>query len=133
MTSPNTTVTTPGDREIHIERVFDAPIDRVWAAHADPALIARWWGRGNRVDIEKFEFERGGHWRFVEHSDGDTHGDTDGHAQTNVLDLCAEDRAVKQQCPAMSRSTPQLSSISATAAPRSSPTVCSTPPRSATA
>lgn len=74
MTSPNTTVTTPCDREIHIERVFDAPIDRVWAAHADPALLARWWGRGNRVDIEKFEFERGGHWRFVEHADGDTHG-----------------------------------------------------------
>jgi uncharacterized protein YndB with AHSA1/START domain len=67
-------VTTPSDREIHVERTFDAPRDRVWAAYSQPELLAQWWGRGNRVDIEKFEFERGGHWRFVEHSDGETHG-----------------------------------------------------------
>lgn len=67
-------VTTPSDREIHVERTFDALRDRVWAAYSQPELLAQWWGRGNRVDIEKFEFERGGHWRFVEHSDGETHG-----------------------------------------------------------
>ena len=27
------TITTPTEREIHIERVFDAPIDRVWKAY----------------------------------------------------------------------------------------------------
>lgn len=76
MTTQNTTVTvtTPSDRAIRVERVFDAPLDRVWAAHSDPGQLARWWGRGNRLDVEKFEFERGGHWRFVEHSDGETHG-----------------------------------------------------------
>jgi uncharacterized protein YndB with AHSA1/START domain len=60
-------VTTPGDREIRIERVFDAPRDKVWRAMTDPKLLAQWWGRGNKLVIEKFEFERGGHWRFVEH------------------------------------------------------------------
>lgn len=68
------TVTTPADREIHIERIFDAPRDRVWRAITDPKLVAQWWGRGNKLDVEKFEFERGGHWRFVEHSDQGTHG-----------------------------------------------------------
>jgi uncharacterized protein YndB with AHSA1/START domain len=67
-------VTTPSDREIRIERIFDAPRDRVWRAHTDPKLLAQWWGRGNKLVIEKFELERGGHWRFVEHSPEGVHG-----------------------------------------------------------
>jgi uncharacterized protein YndB with AHSA1/START domain len=66
--SPRAKVTTPTDREIRIERVFAAPRDRVWRAMTDPKLIAQWWGRGNKVVIEKFEPQRGGHWRIVEHS-----------------------------------------------------------------
>jgi uncharacterized protein YndB with AHSA1/START domain len=62
------TVTTPTDREIRIERNFDAPRDKVWAACNDPKLIAQWWGRGNKLVIEKFEPKRGGRWRFVEHA-----------------------------------------------------------------
>lgn len=60
-------VTTPTDREIRIERIFDASRDRVWRAFTEPDLLAQWWGRGNRLEIERFELERGGHWRFVEH------------------------------------------------------------------
>jgi len=73
--SPNAKVTTPTDREIHIERIFAAPRERVWRAMTDPALVAQWWGRGNKLVIERMEVERGGHWRFVEHSpDGGVHG-----------------------------------------------------------
>ena len=68
------TVTTPSDREIRTERVFDAPRERVWRALTDRAQLAQWWGRGNRLDIERLEVERGGHWRFVEHSDHGVHG-----------------------------------------------------------
>jgi uncharacterized protein YndB with AHSA1/START domain len=67
-------VTTPTDRTIHIERIFDAPRSRVWRAHTEPDLMAQWWGRGNKLVIEKFELQKGGHWRFVEHSDGGQHG-----------------------------------------------------------
>jgi len=68
------TVTTPTDRSIRIERVFDAPRDRVWRAFTDPDLVAQWWGRGNKLVIERLEVERGGHWRFVEHSPDGIHG-----------------------------------------------------------
>jgi uncharacterized protein YndB with AHSA1/START domain len=68
------TVTTPTDRTIRIERIFDAPRDRVWRAFTEPGLVAQWWGRGNKLTIERFEVERGGHWRFVEHSDEGSHG-----------------------------------------------------------
>lgn len=67
-------ITTPTEREIHVERLFDAPRDRVWQAHMDSALIAQWWGRGNKLVIERHEPERGGHWRYVEHADGEVHG-----------------------------------------------------------
>ena len=67
-------VTTPTPRTIHIERIFDAPRDCVWRALTEPGLVARWWGRGHVLDVERLEVERGGHWRYVEHHDGDTDG-----------------------------------------------------------
>ena len=67
-------ITTPGDRDVRIERIFNAPRDRVWRAMTDPELIAQWWGRGNKLVVERFDLERGGHWRFVEHSDHGVHG-----------------------------------------------------------
>jgi uncharacterized protein YndB with AHSA1/START domain len=67
--SSNTTnVTTPSDREIRTERVFNAPRERVWRAFTDPEMLAQWWGRGHKLDIERLEVQRGGHWRFVEHT-----------------------------------------------------------------
>ena len=63
------TLSTPSDREIRVERIFNAPRERVWRAMTDPALVAQWWGRGNKLDVERDEVERGGHWRYVEHSD----------------------------------------------------------------
>jgi len=69
-----TTVTTPTDREIRIQRIFDAPRDRVWRAFTDPALVAQWWGRGNTLVIERMDVKRGGHWRFVEHAPDGVHG-----------------------------------------------------------
>ena len=67
-------LTQPSDREIRVERVLDAPRDRVWQAFTEPKLLAQWWGRGNKLVIERYELERGGHWRFVEHSDQGVHG-----------------------------------------------------------
>jgi uncharacterized protein YndB with AHSA1/START domain len=67
-------ITKPSDRELRVERIFDAPRDEVWRAYTDPELVAQWWGRGNKLVIERLEVERGGHWRFVEHSDQGVHG-----------------------------------------------------------
>jgi uncharacterized protein YndB with AHSA1/START domain len=60
-------VTTPAEREIRVERIFDAPREPVWRACTDPELVAQWWGRGNKLDIERMDVERGGRWRYVEH------------------------------------------------------------------
>jgi uncharacterized protein YndB with AHSA1/START domain len=79
-------VTTPTDREIHVTRIFNAPRERVWKAYTDAKLIAQWWGRGNKVDVEKFEPVRGGHWRIVEHAKGETHGFEGRFAEITPMD-----------------------------------------------
>lgn len=71
--NPKTTVTPTGDRQIRVERVFDAPRAAVWRAFTEAELIARWWG-GERVVVERNEVHRGGHWRFVQHSDDGVQG-----------------------------------------------------------
>ncbi len=70
------TITTPTDREIHIERVFDAPRDQVFAVFTDPELIPEWWGpRGTTAVVEQMDVRPGGSWRFVvRNSDGSETG-----------------------------------------------------------
>jgi uncharacterized protein YndB with AHSA1/START domain len=65
-TKAGTTVTTPSDREIVTERVFDAPRERVYAAYTDPKLIPEWWGpRDLTTIVDKMDVRPGGDWRFV--------------------------------------------------------------------
>jgi len=58
----STTVTTPTELEIRVERVFDAPRDHVYAVWTDPTLIPEWWGDGTVV--EEMDVRPGGSWRF---------------------------------------------------------------------
>lgn len=70
------TVTTPTDREIHVERVFDAPRDRVFSIFTDPELIPEWWGpRGTTTAVDEMDVRTGGRWRFImRNSDGSESG-----------------------------------------------------------
>ena len=45
-----TTVTTPNELEIRVERIFDAPRTHVYSVWTDPALIPEWWGDGTVVE-----------------------------------------------------------------------------------
>ena len=63
------TVTTPTEREIHIERIFEAPRDRVFAVYTDPELIPEWWGpRDTTAVVDQMDVRPGGSWRFVIHN-----------------------------------------------------------------
>jgi uncharacterized protein YndB with AHSA1/START domain len=60
------TVTTPTDREIHVERIFAAPRDLVYAAFTDPELAPEWYGpRGTTTIVDRMNVRPGGEWRFV--------------------------------------------------------------------
>jgi uncharacterized protein YndB with AHSA1/START domain len=57
-----TTVTTPSELEIRVERVFDAPRAHVFSVYTDPELIPEWWGDGTVV--EELDVRPGGSYRF---------------------------------------------------------------------
>ena len=57
-----TTVTTPSELEIRVERVFDAPRAHVFSVWTDPQLIPEWWGDGTVV--EEMDVRAGGTYRF---------------------------------------------------------------------
>jgi uncharacterized protein YndB with AHSA1/START domain len=60
------TVTLPAEREIHVERIFAAPLERVFAAYTDPEAIPQWWGpRGTITIVDEMDATAGGSWRFV--------------------------------------------------------------------
>jgi uncharacterized protein YndB with AHSA1/START domain len=58
----DTTVTTPNELEIRVERTFDAPRAHVFSVWTDPELIPEWWGDGTVV--EEMDVRPGGTWRF---------------------------------------------------------------------
>jgi uncharacterized protein YndB with AHSA1/START domain len=67
--------------EIVSSRVFAAPRARVFAAFADPAQLARWWGpKGFRNTFHAFDLRPGGVWRFTMHG-------PDGTDYENVKEL----------------------------------------------
>jgi uncharacterized protein YndB with AHSA1/START domain len=45
--TPGLSATPPSDREVVVERVFNAPPHVVWQAYTEPEQLAQWWGRGN--------------------------------------------------------------------------------------
>jgi uncharacterized protein YndB with AHSA1/START domain len=61
------TLTMPSDREIVMERVFNAPRELVFKAYTDPDLIPKWWGpRYLTTTVDKMDVRVGGVWRFVQ-------------------------------------------------------------------
>jgi len=83
-------ITPLSDRSARIERTFDAPRARVWRAFTEPALVAQWWGRGNPLTVERFDLRKGGHWRFVEHSDHGDHGFEGRFAEVDPMNRLAQ-------------------------------------------
>jgi uncharacterized protein YndB with AHSA1/START domain len=57
-----TTVTTPNELEIRVERIFDAPRAHVFSVLTNPKLIPEWWGDGTVV--EEMDVRPGGRYRF---------------------------------------------------------------------
>lgn len=56
---------------VRIIREFDAPLDKVFRAHTDPELVARWMGpNGYENHIETFDCRTGGSWRYKSSGEG---------------------------------------------------------------
>jgi uncharacterized protein YndB with AHSA1/START domain len=59
-------ITTPGDCDVVLTRVFDAPRHLVFDAFSKPELLKRWFGpRGWSLVVCEVDFKVGGGFRFV--------------------------------------------------------------------
>jgi uncharacterized protein YndB with AHSA1/START domain len=57
----------PGKQTIIIERIFDAPRDKVFAAMTKKDKLEQWWvGPGYTNRVEYLEVRDGGSWKFVQ-------------------------------------------------------------------
>jgi uncharacterized protein YndB with AHSA1/START domain len=67
-------ITTPGDREIILTRVFDAPRTLVWEALTTPALLRRWLGGlpGWTMTACEMDLRVGGNYRYEWRKDDGT-------------------------------------------------------------
>lgn len=64
-----TSITTPSDTEIRIERTFDAPRELVWEAYTDPETLGAWLGpHGHTFKIES-DLRPGGTYRWEDSFD----------------------------------------------------------------
>ena len=61
---------------VRITREFDAPREKVFRAHTDPALLVQWLGpRDLEMKIDHFDCRTGGSYRYVHvAADGETYG-----------------------------------------------------------
>ena len=60
---------------VRITREFDAPPDKVFRAHTDPALIVQWLGpRRVEMRIDHFDCRTRGSYRYLHVSDTDEYG-----------------------------------------------------------
>jgi uncharacterized protein YndB with AHSA1/START domain len=61
------TVSLVGDHELVVERRFDAPRGRVYAALIDPKLVPQWWGPARLTTVvERMDVRVGGTWRILQ-------------------------------------------------------------------
>ncbi|HYH91963.1 MAG TPA: SRPBCC domain-containing protein [Candidatus Saccharimonadales bacterium] len=66
MTNQRTVTAEAGAQSITFSREFEAPARRVFDAHVDADLVARWTGpRGTTVTMRAFDARTGGSWSYV--------------------------------------------------------------------
>ena len=72
------------ENEIHIIRVYDAPVSAVWDAWTDEKQVAQWWGpRGFSITTHSKSLKVGGVWDYTMHGpDG-----TDYENKTKYLEV----------------------------------------------
>jgi uncharacterized protein YndB with AHSA1/START domain len=66
VSNANVSSAAKAERELVIERIFDAPPEIVFQAWTEPARLARWWGpKGFTNPICEVDLRVGGGWRIV--------------------------------------------------------------------
>jgi uncharacterized protein YndB with AHSA1/START domain len=93
--------------EIHIVRVYDAPVKAVWDAWTDPAQVGKWWGpRGFTITTHSKDLKSGGTWRYTMHGpDGTDYPNVTRYLEVEKHSRLVYDHGGTDDRPAMFRVT----------------------------
>lgn len=54
------------NKEIRVNRSFNAPIETVWEAWTNPELLDQWWApKPFKTETKSMDFKVGGHWLYA--------------------------------------------------------------------
>jgi uncharacterized protein YndB with AHSA1/START domain len=98
MSTGRTAMSTSADgREITIERTFDAPRERVFAAFSDRAALTRWWGpTGWTLSVCEVDFRPGGSWFYCMAGEGPDGAAIEACGRADYLEIASPERIVME-------------------------------------
>lgn len=93
--------------EIHLTRIYDAPVKTVWDAWTDPAQVAQWWGpRGFTITTHSKDLRVGGHWDYTMHGpDGTDYPNTTKYHEVEQYAKLVYDHGGHKEKPPLFRVT----------------------------
>lgn len=99
--------------EIHITRVYEAPVKMVWDAWTDPEQVAKWWGpRGFTITTHSKDLKPGGTWVYTMHGpDGQDYPNKTLYYEVEKYKRLVYDHGANDNQPALFRVTVLFSEI----------------------
>lgn len=93
--------------ELHLTRVYDAPVKAVWDAWTDPEQAAKWWGpRGFTITTHSKDLKVGGHWHYTMHGpDGVDYPNKTKYFEVEEFKKLVYDHGANDEQPALFRVT----------------------------
>lgn len=80
------------NKTLTIERVFDAPVEKVWKAYADKATFEAWWGpEGWETTTKEFDFRPGGKIHYGMKCVDENQGDWFGQESWGLMEIQSVD------------------------------------------
>lgn len=81
--------------QITIERVFDAPVEKVWQAWTDPEMIKKWWGpEGFTAPSIRNDLRVGGKYVYAMHGPAGTEFDKDMYSGGEYKEIVPYEKLV---------------------------------------
>lgn len=98
---------------IHIERIYDAPVQAVWDAWTIDSQVAQWWGpRGFTITTHVKDLRAGGRWEYTMHGpDGNDYPNNTVYLEVVPLARLVYDQGVSEGQPAMFRVRVEFSEL----------------------
>lgn len=76
------------NKTLTIERVFDAPVEKVWKAYADKDMFEKWWGpEGWETTTKEFDFRPGGRIHYGMKCVDENQGEWFGQESWGIMEI----------------------------------------------